>query len=151
MPDASNAKYHSAEHIFASGIGPSNNKFQSNVQPIKLNFEEEKADQQVKDMDVRQSGMSNQYSGNLAMANIPSLKDLQTSNLFTDQFQGDDAEYYAMQNINDEQHLLMQKVRTVLEKNGDQTTFRKLMAAPELGGATKQNATSVFMSLLTYG
>ena len=25
------------------------------------------------------------------------------------------------------------------------------MATPELGGATKQNATSVFMSLLTYG
>ena len=107
MPDASNAKYHSAEHIFASGIGPSSNKFQSGIQPIKLNFEDEK---QAKDMEAHPSGMSNQYSGNLAMANIPSLKDLQTSNMFTDQFQGDDAEYYAMQNINDEQHEIMQRV-----------------------------------------
>ena len=45
----------------------------------------------------------------------------------------------------------MQRVQSVLEKNDDQTTFRKLMQAPEIGGATRQNATQVFMSLLTCG
>ena len=156
LPDASNIKSLSAEHIFASGIGPSN-KFQSSIAPLKLSFgEEEKTEKKVQDMEgsVRQSGMSNQYSGNLSIANIPTLKDLQTTNLFTDHFQGDDAEYYAFQNIDTEQQMLMQTVQGVLQKHSDSATFRELMNDPELGGpsgADRHKATSVFMGLLAYG
>ena len=111
-PDSSDLKFLSAEHIFSSGFGPSNNKFQSNIKPMKLNFDDEKTENQARNMEgsFRQSGMSNQYSDNILMAKIPSLNDLQTSNMFTNHFQGDDAEYYAYQNIDTEQHQLIQTI-----------------------------------------